>query len=278
MSRTIPAFKAMLDLMGSDVTYHKEQGYPCLCNSPEGFRDPLWHGEWAAGAPSLRTDALGPNQFLAGWHVTYYITPLDWPIGGQVVDFDVPSNGTTIYLEDFSAIDGRYGVGIWRQLTPPGGVPGPVVLINNYSGIAVSAPGYSWQDYAPLNSTGLTTTDPSYFVPVCNEEGMLTYVIEDITVKAAVQPATIGQRGRAAERIIQILGTVQRDDHYGIFPCESNGVSLNFYDFIDVESNFIVYDNRRFLVVAADKIPDVDGDPNHHWEVGLRLVKSTRPT
>lgn len=125
--------------------------------------------------------------------------------------------------------------------------------------------------------------DPSWHVanpaaPVCNEEGFLPTTVTTITVKAVVQPATIGQRGRAAERVNALLGDVQRDDHFGIFPCEWGGKTLDLSAFVDMESNFIVYDNRRFLVVAADKIPDVDGDPNHHWEVGLRLVKTARPS
>lgn len=163
MSATIPQFEALLTSMGSDVTYHKEEGgVPCPCRTPEGFRDPAWH------------------------------------------------------------------------------------LAN------------------PLE-------------PVCNEEGILPEVVTDVIVKASVQPATIGQRGRAAERANALLGDVQRDDHFGIFPVTWGGVTLDFSDFSDSGDDFIVYDSRRFLVVACDKIPDVDGDPNHHWEVGLRLVKNTRP-
>lgn len=163
MTRTLPAFTAMLNMMGSDVTYHREEGgVPCPCLTPEGFRDPAWH------------------------------------------------------------------------------------LAN------------------PL-------------APVCNEEGMLPGVIVNAVVKASVQPATIGLRGRAAERIQQILGSIERDDHFGVFPCEWGGTTLDFTEFVNVESNFVIYDGRRFFVVAADKIPDIDGDPNHHWELGLRLVKNTRP-
>lgn len=114
--------------------------------------------------------------------------------------------------------------------------------------------------------------------PVCNEEGILPGAILNVVVKAAVQPATGGQRTRAAERSNALLGEVQKDDHLGIFPVRWGGVVLDFSTFSDSGDDYIVYDNRRFLVVASDKIPDVDGDPNHHFELGLRLVKSERPT
>lgn len=80
----------------------------------------------------------------------------------------------------------------------------------------------------------------------------------------------------AAERVSDLLGDIQRNDHIGIFPVEWNGNTLDFSTFSEAGEDFILYDGRRFLVVAADKIPDVDGDPNHHWEVGLRLVRTAR--
>lgn len=124
--------------------------------------------------------------------------------------------------------------------------------------------------------------DPQWHIehplePVCNEEGILALVTE-VLVKASVQPATIGQRGRAAERVNVLLGEIQRDDHFGIFPCEWNGHTIDFTDFSDSGDDFVIYDDRRFIVVSSDKIPDINGNPNHHWEVGLRLVKNTRPT
>jgi len=114
--------------------------------------------------------------------------------------------------------------------------------------------------------------------PVCNEEGILPGTVTNTVVKASVQPATIGLRGRAAERANALLGEVQRDDHFGIFPVKWGATTLDFSAFSDSGDDFIVYDSRRFLVVASDKIPDIDGDPNGHWEVGLRLIKTARPT
>lgn len=120
--------------------------------------------------------------------------------------------------------------------------------------------------------------DPAWHIanpgaPVCNEEGMLPGTVTDVIVKATVQPVTGGVRGRAAERISALMPDVQRDDHFGVFPVEWNGTTLAFRDFSDSSGDdYVIYDGRRFFVVASDKVPDIDGDPNHHWEVGLRLV------
>lgn len=111
--------------------------------------------------------------------------------------------------------------------------------------------------------------------PVCNEQGYLDVPVE-FTIKASVQP--FRQRGnRGAQREDLLLGEVQADDRIGIFPVTWEDNTLDFSDWSDAGEDFIVYDNNRYLAVAADKIPDIDGDPNHHWEVGLRLIKSERP-
>jgi hypothetical protein len=125
--------------------------------------------------------------------------------------------------------------------------------------------------------------DPQWHIdnptePVCNEAGMLPGVVTNLAVKAFVQPATVGMRTlRSAERIQEMFGEVQRDDHFGVFPCVWNGTTLDFNDWSLVGDDYVLYDNRRFIVVASDKIADVDGDPNHHWEVALRNVKVERP-
>lgn len=56
-------------------------------------------------------------------------------------------------------------------------------------------------------------------------------------------------------------------------------MTINFDDWNDSGADYILYDNRRFTVVSVNKIPDpLDGDPDHHYEVGMRLIKPTRPT
>lgn len=114
--------------------------------------------------------------------------------------------------------------------------------------------------------------------PVCNEQGFLAAPVTEFQVKASIQPA-LPQRGlnRAAQRVNDLLGSVEQDDHVGIFPCVWAGQSLNFRDWSEAGEDFILHDGRRFIVVAADKLPDIDGNPNHHWECGLRLMGGERP-
>src|ERR1043166_1410174 len=145
MASTLAAFIAMLNQMGSDVTYHREEGGTlCPCVSPGGFRSPAWH------------------------------------------------------------------------------------LAN------------------PL-------------APVCNEKGLLNVSTTSLVVKAAVQPLR-DSRLRNNERLLSLFGEIQQDDHLGVFPVNWLGTPLNFYDWSDSGEDYIVYDGRRFMVAAADKLPDIDGD------------------
>jgi hypothetical protein len=113
--------------------------------------------------------------------------------------------------------------------------------------------------------------------PVCNEQGKLGSIVTHITVKAAVQPALAGTRRVTSRRVEALLGDVQHDDHLGIFPVTWGSATLRFDDWSEDGEDYILYDNRRFIPVGSDKVPDIDGDPNHHWEVGLRWVKNARP-
>lgn len=108
--------------------------------------------------------------------------------------------------------------------------------------------------------------------PVCNERGVLAPDIIEEVVRASVQPVR-GSTRRVGERAIELFGTVEQDDHLGVFPVTWNGTRLDFSEWSDATEDYILYDGRRFTVVAADKLPDVDGDPDHHWEVALRLIK-----
>lgn len=114
--------------------------------------------------------------------------------------------------------------------------------------------------------------------PMCDENGMLPdpNATTDISVKAFVQPIQSSRATRlTSEYIQQMFGEVQGDDHLGIFPIQWNGKGLDFYNWGMSGEDFIEYNGRRFLVVNANKIPDPsDGNPNHHWEVGLRLITS----
>lgn len=112
--------------------------------------------------------------------------------------------------------------------------------------------------------------------PVCNEDGMLPdpSTTVNISVKAFVQPAQSTRLTRLADEYIQqLFGEIQTDDHVGIFPCVWAGTTLEFRDWSQTGADYIIYDNRKFLVVNANLIPDPsDGNPYHHWETALRLI------
>jgi len=125
--------------------------------------------------------------------------------------------------------------------------------------------------------------DPSWhrenpLAPVCNEQGYLAATITQFTVKAAIQPVLARSFRRPSERADDLFGDVQTDDHIGIFPYSWSGNVLDFQDWNESGSDYIEYDGRRFTVISSDKIPDIDGDPNHHYEVGLRLLTGDRPS
>lgn len=164
MTQTVPQLQQALQVVGSDVLYHRESGgTPCPCRTPEGFRDPAWHH-------------VHPDE------------------------------------------------------------------------------------------------------PECNEQGFLDATVQEFTVKASIQGALtryfrMAQRPNESE-----LGWIQRDDKLGIFPVLWNGNTLDFRGWSDGGEDYVVYDGDRYTIVTADKFADVDGQPDHHWEVGMRLIKPDRPT
>lgn len=112
--------------------------------------------------------------------------------------------------------------------------------------------------------------------PVCNAAGMLPSAgTADFTVKAFIQPVQAGAvRRLTTEQISQLFGEVEVDDHLGIFPVQWNGHTLNFFDWGLATEDWITYAGRRFTAVSTNLIPDpADGNPWHHWEIGLRLIR-----
>lgn len=95
----------------------------------------------------------------------------------------------------------------------------------------------------------------------------------EINTKAFVQPVQSGAvRRLTSEQLQQVFGEIKSDDHLGIFPVEWAGTTLNFYDWGQATEDWIRYNAREYTVVSANLIPDPDdGNPWHHWEVGLRL-------
>lgn len=118
--------------------------------------------------------------------------------------------------------------------------------------------------------------------PLCNEEGMLPDPANTVqlVVKGFVQPIQSTRATRlTTEYIQQMFGEIQTDDHLGIFPINWGGKFLDFRDWSMSGEDYVEYDSQRFLVVNANKIPDPsDGNPDHHWEVGLRKISSEEIT
>ncbi len=110
--------------------------------------------------------------------------------------------------------------------------------------------------------------------PLCNEAGFLPGVVVDVEVRAFVQPIQSTRATRlSTEMLVQMFGEVQADDHLGIFPCQWASVLLDFNDWGPSGEDYIEYNDKRYIVINANLIPDPDdGYPFHHWEVGLRLI------
>jgi hypothetical protein len=96
----------------------------------------------------------------------------------------------------------------------------------------------------------------------------------DMIVKAFMQPIQSTRATRLETEILSALfGEIQADDHLGIFPVEWNGIRLEFREWGRSGEDFVEYNGDRYIVVNANMIPDpADGNPEHHWEIGFRLI------
>lgn len=110
-------------------------------------------------------------------------------------------------------------------------------------------------------------------LPVCNEQGLLSGPSTHLAIKGFVQPIQSTRATRlSAEYIYTLVGEFQLDDHLGIFPVYYLGTRLEFRDWSQAGEDYVQYMGRRFIVVNANMIGDpADGNPEHHWEIGLRL-------
>jgi hypothetical protein len=116
--------------------------------------------------------------------------------------------------------------------------------------------------------------DANPAAPVCNERGMLPNGTIHLTVKAFVQPIQSTRATRLqTEYVVAMFGEIQADDHLGILPESWQGTKLEFWNWSQAGEDYLIYNTRKFNVVNANLIPDPsDGNPRHHWEVGLRLI------
>ncbi len=109
---------------------------------------------------------------------------------------------------------------------------------------------------------------------ICNANGFLSSNPINLLVKAFVQPIQSTRATRLSkETTVQLFGEIQADDHLGIFPIEWAGITLNLRSWGRATEDWIGYDGQKFTVINANKFADPsNGNPNHHWEAGLRLI------
>jgi hypothetical protein len=112
--------------------------------------------------------------------------------------------------------------------------------------------------------------------PLCSERAYLSGSPITLSIKGFVQPIQSTRATRLQTEFLQSLyGIIEADDHLGILPEAWGGYSLDFLDWSQSGDEYLIYNSRKFFVVNANLIPDPsDGNPRHHWEVGLRLMTS----
>lgn len=256
MTVTIPRFRAALLRMGSDVIFHREEGgTACPCRTPEGFRDPAWHRLHPPGRPAGFVDGMNWAYNGAGKVAAVYY-------GIEAGN----KNMGAAYGNVINYIDDGTGMGIVDGVVGPVGPFDANLFANGVQHTHTFTMGVL-EGHQEVFAAGFLVINP----PICNEQGFLA-VVNEFAVKASIQPA-IHFQARPNERTDALLGDIQRDDKLGIFPCEWNGHVVDFSDWSEAGEDYVLYDGNRYIAVATDKVPDVDGDPSHHWEVGLRLVR-----
>ena len=109
---------------------------------------------------------------------------------------------------------------------------------------------------------------------VCNAAGYLSNGLVHVVVKGFCQPIQSTRATRlSTEYVTALFGEIVGDDHLGIFPVEWGGTRLEFHDWGRPSEDYVEYNGMRFTVVNANMIPDPgDGNPEHHWETGLRAI------
>jgi hypothetical protein len=275
----IARFNALLSVNGSDAEYHREgAGTPCPCLTSLGYRNLKWH------QPVEVAYEPGDVPFAAvasgGGNVTgsvRYVVGYRWEIPGHAV-FDklTTFSAPLITLNEIVSV-------IFEEFHAADFPPDPVTSIRLYRSLndgALVQIG-QWADIVPpVNENNLPNVvgpAPVAPPPMCNEQGLIPTVLVSLPVKAFIQPVQAGAvRRLTAEYAQQLFGEVEMDDHLGIFPLSWNGVDLDFFSWSMGGEDYVRYDGRRYIVVSGNKIPDPSGGGPHHWEVGLRLVKTER--
>lgn len=285
MSRsTVPRLVRLLKSRGSDAVVYKADDATsiiCPCRTPEGYRDPEFHLKWKGYIDAV-TGIVGaaPND-ATKFGLTYGVSKVDYQFFMDA-DYNVPvappavtSLATPADIDelavDFNPIIGpAQRIVVYRQLYNANGDPLGWNRLGSENTVAVNGK-QRWYD-----STAVAFANPSdpYAVPTCDAEGKIENPLWKIPTKAFVQPVQSGAvRRLTTEALAQMFGEIQSDDHLGIFPCSWLGRDIDFTDWSLSTRDYVLYDGRKFTVVSTNLIPDpADGNPKHHWEVGLRLI------
>lgn len=273
---SVVEFQAALRKMGSDIVYHREQGgIECPCRAPEGYRDPSWHVRWQRALVLAEQVDVGTAQFDGTTGVTYYVFASDGYFTDVPVVTVVPAHGKSVKLVLASEVFSGRTVTIGRQtydsIAQSADNTEPIYLVGTFT---VGSLPFEIDDVWSLSLAGQTL--PVGTPATCNEQGFLADVVEFV-IKGSIQPAQTGYL-RVSQRSNALLGEVLVGDKLGILPCVWDGNPLDLDRWSDAGEDYLLYDGRRYMVVSFDKLPDVDGSPNHHYECGLRLLSGARPT
>lgn len=268
MTSTLTQWIRLVARSGSNFTYVRDFGsVVCPCRTPQGFRDDLWHKSDNPD-PIVISPTAGTlsGSFLYRVHFIY-------PQGEKVGT----AHGTGLQTSQRFTLSWSPAMEI-----PPAG-KGPATSVRIYRK-RTDVPSQPWllvtEILDPIgvssfmDNSGDNLLDPATMLEtVCNDAGFLPD-ITTISAKGFIQPVQSGAvRRLVAEVALEMFGEFEEDDHIGLIPCVWKGHTLTFKDWSETGTDRIFYNDRGYTVVAYNLVPDpADGNPFHHWEVGLRMV------
>lgn len=270
---TLAQMNALFQSNASSARYYRSSGrsLPCPCRTPEGFRDPELHLSFAQyGVESF---SVSSGVIPAGTQLRYTLVA----IGSNGVAMSPAVVYPPLYSDEITDAQ-SFQVSLAFNW-PPGEafVGGNWAVYRSENGDSptllgtLDHPSTTFVDNYPLGSGSVGLIEPV----LCNEAGEIPQTPIDMIVKAFVQPIQSTRATRLSTEYLQeVFGTIEADDHLGIFPVTWSGNRLDFRNWGQHGEDFIEYDGQRFFVINANMIPDPgNGDPEHHWETGLRLIR-----
>jgi len=266
---------ALFQTNASVARYFRSSGtsVACPCNTPEDFRDPEFHLSFAGYGPQSYVSS--PGNIPANTAVSYVFV-------GMGAGGGVPMSPAILFPRGGAQIVESFDFQVAIDMRWPEGKAGFSSSAHFQIWRIVNAVYTFWGDIAYGSQTWIDDNNPiggnpPYVEPViCNEAGQIIQTPVDVSVKAFVQPIQSTRATRLSTEYLQeLFGIIEADDHLGIFPVQWGGVTLDFNDWSQSGDDFIEYNGQRFYVINANMIPDPgDGNPEHHWELGLRLIRS----